>query len=213
MNINLLAKLTLLGLAYIYTTKLIDTFYHGIFTPVSLAGIVVGLNILAGLAQLLFFIALFQQVVPQDKQVLRSAASLAIIGSALGLLPKFLAMALLFQHQSLSFLIRNAEYVRAFGPWLAVVLLLAFSLIFICDYRFVNGKSLKYGFTAGAIGWFIMAVAQSLAVINYLAAGRLVWLTDLFALGPLVFVTASTITFLSLSIFYMTFIRYRPKEY
>ena len=53
MNINLLAKLTLFGLAYIYTAKLIDTLYHGTFSHAVTAGTVVGLNILAGLAQLI----------------------------------------------------------------------------------------------------------------------------------------------------------------
>jgi hypothetical protein len=92
MNISLLAKLTFLGLAYIYTTKLIDTLYHGIFG-------------------------------------------------------------------------------------------------------------------AGAIGWFIMAAAQTLVVINYLSAGRLVWLADLFSAGPFVFVTVTSVTFLCLFVFYLTFAR------
>ena len=77
MNINALAKLTLFGLAYIYTAKLMDTVYHGIFRPVAVAGTVVGLNLLAGLVQLLFFIVLYRQFVPKDKQALRIAAWLS----------------------------------------------------------------------------------------------------------------------------------------
>jgi hypothetical protein len=207
MNINKLAKLTLFGLAYIYTVKLINTLYHGIFRPASVTGMVVGLNILAGLVQLLFFIALYRQFVPKDKQVLKIAAWLAIIGSALGLLPKLLAMALLFQQQSLFFFIHRSTQVKAFCPWLAAVLLLAFSLLFFFDYRFRHNRPLKWAFVAGATGWFIMTSAQSLVVINYLTAGRLVWLADLFAAGPIFFVTASSLTFMSLSFFYLTFAR------
>ena len=59
MNVNTLAKLTLFGLAYIYTTKLIDTLYHGIFRPAPLVGTIVGLNILAGMVQLLVFSSSF----------------------------------------------------------------------------------------------------------------------------------------------------------
>lgn len=207
MNINTLAKLTLFGLVYIYTVKLIDTLYHGIFRPASVAGAVVGLNILAGLIQLLFFIALYRQFVPKDKQILRVAAWLSIIGSALSLLPKLLAIALLFQQQPLFFFIRRGAQVKAFCPWLAAVFLLAFSLLFFFDYRFRHDRPLKCAFVAGAAGWFIMASVQSLVVINYLTAGRLVWLADLFAAGPIVFVTASSLTFLSLSIFYLIFAR------
>lgn len=207
MNINTLAKLTFFGLAYIYTAKLIDTLYHGIFRPFAVAGTVVGLNILAGLVQLLFFIALYRQFVPKTKQILRIAAWFAIIGSFSGMLPKLLAMHRLFQQQSLFFIIHFGSQIKAICPWLAAVLLLAFSLIFFFNYRFRQNKTLKYAFAAGAVGWFIMASAQSLVVINYLAAGRLIWLVDLFAAGPIVFVTASSLTFLSLSFFFLTFAR------
>jgi hypothetical protein len=208
MNINTLAKVTLLGLAYIYTVKLIDTFYHGIFRPVAVAGTVVGLNLLAGLAQLLFFIVLYRQFVSKEEQALKIAAWLAIIGSAVGLLPKLVAMGLLFQTQALFFFIRHSAHISAFCPWLTAVLLLAFSLSFFLNDRFKRHKPLKYAFAAGAAGWFVMATVQSLVVINYLTAGRLVWLADFFAAGPIVFVIASSITFLGLGLFYLTFARH-----
>jgi len=207
MKISLLAKLTFFGLAYIYTTKLIDTLYHGIFRPASLAGVVVGLNILAGLVQLLFFLVLYRQFVPKDKPALRTGACLAITGSAVGLLPKLLAMALLFQTPSLFFFIQHGAQIGAFCPWVKSVLLLTFSLIFISDYRIRHDKPLKRAFGAGVIGWFIMAAAQTLVVINYLSAGRLVWLADLFSAGPFVFVTTTSVTFLCLFVFYLTFAR------
>jgi hypothetical protein len=207
MNINILAKLTFFGLAYIYTAKLIDTFHHGIFRPAAVAGTVVGLSILAGLVQLLFFIVLGRQIVPNDKALLSIAAWLAIIGSALGLLPKLLAMALLFKQQSLFLFIRHGTQISVFCPWLAAVLLLAFSLKFFFDSGFRCDKPLKLAFAAGATGWFIMAAAQSLVTVNYLSTGQLVWLADLFSAGPIVFVTSSSIGFLGLSFFYLTFAR------
>ena len=54
MNLHTLAKLSIIGLADIYTVRLISTIYHGIFRPAVVAGAVVGRNILAGLIQLLF---------------------------------------------------------------------------------------------------------------------------------------------------------------
>ena len=207
MNINTLAKLTLFGLAYIYTVRLIDTIYHGIFRPAAVAGTVVGLNIMAGLVQLLFFIVLCQQFVPEDKPALRTASWLAIIGSGIGLLPKLLAMAVLFQPQPLFFFIRYRAQITAFCPWMTAVLLLAFSLVFFFDHGFRHDKPLKRAFGAGAAGWFIMAATQSLVIINYVTAGRLVWVADLFAAGPIVFVTVSFLTFLGLSVFYLTFAR------
>ena len=60
MNINTLARLALIGLVYIYVSKLIDTLFHGLFRPVAFAGIIVGLNILAGIAQFTFFFSPLQ---------------------------------------------------------------------------------------------------------------------------------------------------------
>ena len=205
MNISTVAKLTLFGLAYIYMAKLIDTIYHGIFTPAVIAGMVVGLNIIAGLVQLLFFIVLFQQFVPEDKPALKVASWLAIIGSGIGLLPKLLAMAVLFQLQPLFFFIRYRAQITAFCPWLTAVLLLAFSLTFFFNFGFRRDKPLKRAFAAGTAGWFVMVAAQSLVIINYMTAGRLVLVADLFAAGPIVFVIVSSFTFLALSVFYLTF--------
>lgn len=205
MKISTVAKLTLFGLAYIYTIKLIDTIYHGIFRSAAAAGTVVGLNIMAGLVQIIFFIVLYQQFVPEDKPALRTASWLSIIGSAIGLLPKLLAMAVLFQPKSLFFFIRHRAQITAFCPWMTAVLLLTFSLIFFFDHGFRNDKPLKKAFGAGAAGWFIMAAAQSLVIINYMTAGQLVLVADLFAAGPFVFVTVSSLTFLGLSIFYLAF--------
>ena len=205
MKISTVAKLTLFGLAYIYTIKLIDTIYHGIFRPAAVAGTVVGLNIMAGVVQLIFFIVLYQQFVPEDKPALRTASWLAIIGSTVGLLPKLLAMIVLFQPQPLFFFIRCGTQVGAFCPWLTAVLLLAFSLVFFFDRGLRHNKPLKMAFGAGAFGWLIMAATQSLVIINYVTASRLVWVANLFATGTIVFVTVSSLTFLGLSVFYLTF--------
>jgi hypothetical protein len=207
MNLNTLAKLTLIGLAYIYAVKLIDTLYHGIFRSSAVAGMVVGLNILAGSVQLLFFIVLYGQFVPKGNQTLSVAACFAIIGSLLGMLPKLLAMNLLFQQQAFFFLLRCGKQIEALCPLLAATLLLAFCLLFFFHYQFRQDSPLRYAFAAGAFGWFIMASAQSLVAINYLSAERLTWLVDLFDAGPIVFVAASSLTFLCLGIFYLTFAR------
>ncbi|MBW1693848.1 MAG: hypothetical protein JRJ41_06775 [Deltaproteobacteria bacterium] len=130
-----------------------------------------------------------------------SQESVAIFGSAVSLLPKLLAMAFLFQPQSLFFFIRHGTQIGAFYPWLAAVLLLIFSLIFFFDSGFRRDKSLKRAFAAGAAGWFVMASAQSLVIFNYLTDGRLVWLADLFVVGPIVFMISSSVTLLGLNVF------------
>ena len=204
MSISTLAKLTLFGLAFIYTAKLVDTFYHGIFDHVAAAGAVVGLNILTGVIQLVFFIFLFQHSMTVKKPTLKMAARLAITGSFLALIPKLLAMVILFQPEPLFFFIHHGTKIAVFCPLLASMLLLTFSLIFFFDYRFSPDKALRNAFAAGAAGWFIMAAAQFLVVVNFLS-GAPVWLAKLLYAGPIAYVTASSLSFLALSILYLTF--------
>ena len=175
---------------YVCTVKLIDTLYHGIFSPSAVAMVVIGLNILAGLIQLSFFVELYRQFVPKDKQALMVAALLAIIGSAVAMLPKFLAMALLLQKPVLFILMRYGNQIRVLCTWLSARLLSVFCMIFLSTYRFNKNSSLKYAFGFGAIGWLIMASAQFVVLLNYLTAGGWNGLSNLFTAGPLVFATA-----------------------
>ena len=50
--------------------------------------------------------------------------------SAVALLPKLMAMSVLFQVEPLFFFIRHGSLIGAFSPWVAEVLLLKFGLVF-----------------------------------------------------------------------------------
>ena len=205
LKISTLAKLALIGLVYVYTVKLIDTLYHGIFSPSAVAVTVVALNILAGLIQITFFVELYRQFVPKDNQVLIGAAWLSIIGSTIAMPPKFLAMALLVQKQFLFNFLRSGNQIRVICPSLSATLLCVFCIIFLIKYRFNKNRSLKYAFAFGAFGWLIMTSAQFLVLVNYFTAGRWNGLANLFTAGPHLFVTASSLTLLSLCFFYYKF--------
>ena len=166
---------------------------------------VVALNIRAGLIQISFFVELYRQLVPKDNQVLIGAAWLSIIGSTIAMLPKFLAMALLVQKQFLFNFLRYGNQIRVFCPWLSATLLSVFCIIFLLKYRFNENRSLKYAFAFGAFGWLIMTSAQFLVLVNYFTAGRWNGLANLFTAGPHLFVTASSLTLLSLCFFYYKF--------
>jgi hypothetical protein len=114
-------------------------------------------------------------------------------------------MAVLFQPEPFFFFVGHRAQIAAFCPWVTALLLLAFSLVFFFDHGFSHEKPLKLAFGAGAAGWFIMAATQSLAIINYFTAGRLIWVADLFAAGPIVFAVVSSISFLGMSVFFLIF--------
>jgi hypothetical protein len=207
MKLNTLAKLALIGLFYIYIIKLIDTLHNGILGTVAFVGIIAGFNILAGIAQFLFFIALYRYFISANERKLQNVGILAIIGSAIGLLPKFSALAVLLQHQSLFSFIRLGSQIGAFCPWLSALFLLSFCSIVLLDSDIRQNTVFKRAFTAVVAGWLIMFAAHSLVLINYFHAGRLVWLVDLINSGLIIFVITSTTTFICLLVFYKAFIK------
>jgi hypothetical protein len=207
MKLNTLAKLALIGLFYIYIIKLIGTLYHGIFGPVAYVSIIAGFNILAGIAQFLFFIALYKCFLSVDGKQLQYAGMLAIFGSGIGLLSKLFALAVLIQHQSLFFLVRHGSQIGAFCPWLSALFLLAFCSIVLLDSDIRKNIDFKRAFTAGVVGWSIMFFAHSLVLINFLSADRLVLMTDLMGIGPFIFIVPSTVALVCLLVFYKDFIK------
>lgn len=204
-KITSLARLAQAGLIYIYFSKLIDTIYHGIFTPEAFAGIVVIFNILAGIVQLVFFIALYNYFNTKNEKKLHHAGIMAIIGSSVSLLPKFLAFAILFQHESLFFLIRNGNQIAAFGPWFSAFCMIAFCATILFDKKMRINPNLKKALTFGMLGWSIMFMAQTAVIINYMRNGQLVWLANLINSGLILFVIMSTATFICLFFFYQKF--------
>ena len=212
MSIPSLAKLSFIGLVYVYAVKMTDSFFHGIFRPAALAGVIVALSILAGIVQFLFFVEFYRKLVPQGKLSLKIAAWFSICGAAAGLLPKFLAMSLLLQIPILFPLIRHSQPISAFCPWLSATLLFLFGFTFSIEYQRNGNRNLFFALTAGAAGWLVIAAAQSLVAVNFLTSGRVVWLTDLFEAGPVVFVAVSSFALLGLSIFFLSFSEALPSH-
>lgn len=210
-KLSRLAGYTLAGLIYIYFSKLIDTIYPGIFRPAALAGAVVGLNILAGLTQVLFFVALTRWNRINGQAGLVRAARLGLVGAVVGLAPKFLALALLLQPAWLqSWLLAHGRATAAWTPLIKAVCLTGFSLAFAASPARPRGDRLAGAFAAGLAGWSIMALVHSLVLLNLLTSGGLNRLTGLLGKGPLAYVLPATASLICLGWFHWVFVRLTP---
>ena len=209
MKLHALARLTLLGLIYVYTIRMVGTFSPGAFESIPVVGVIVGFNMLAGIVQVFFFVSLLKKKLLTEKPALRNAAWFAVIGSSIAMLPKFIAGAMLFQAPTLLYVVLYSGSISAWCPWLSSLLLFIFSLICYLYFDPVYYQPHRRSFLFGAVGWLVMTIAQSMVLVNYMASGRLVWLADLFKAGPILFIIASFISLVCLSLFYLDFAR-RP---
>jgi len=205
MNLPHAAGAALAGLTYIFVVKTIDTLWHGIFAPPLLTTVVVALNILAGLAQLIFYIQLFRQMTSPDGPALRFGAWLGILGSILSLLPKLLALAVLHQKPIFFFYLRQGAHLAAFGPWLAAVLLFICCAIFFFNIGPGREPDLRRAFGAGATGYGVMALVLSVVLVNHLSGVRIAWSAGQTGLSQLIFLSTALFTYLAVAYFYTRF--------
>ena len=206
-RLNILAMFALIGVVYIFASKLTSTLFQGFYGPAAFAGVVIGLNILAGAAQLLFFIELYRVFVSRNKSGLRNAGIWAVAGSAIALAPKLTALGIYFGLESLYFLIKNNGSIGIFFPWLSSFLLFSACLTVLIDSDIRQNADAKKAFAAGAIGWFLLFAVQTLVFVYYLSGEKLAWLDALLRSGRILFVGTSTAAILCLVLFYRAFIR------
>ena len=209
MNLSRVAGAALAGLTYVFAVKSIDTLWHGIFEPSALTATVAGLNILAGLTQLNFYIHLLRCLAPPGRPGLRLAAWSGIAGSTIGLLPKLLAIAALHQNPSLFFFLKQGQAIAAFGPWLAAVLLFICCIVFFLESRPGREPPLRWAFGVGAAGYLVMALVLSAVLVNFLAGSRTIWSAGQVATGLTLFIATAAFTYLAVAYFYVALIRRR----
>lgn len=209
LNLSLVSRAALIGLTYIYAVKIIDTFWHGLFTQPALALSVAGLNILAGIAQLVFYVKLPSAIILTNRPLLLLAGWLGITGSAISILPKLLALALLYQKALFFPLLRNGHLVALFSPWLGAVLLFSCCMIFFLNSSSLQTTCSRRALAAGAAGYFTMAVVLSFIVVNYFSGVRHEWSNGQIGIHPVIFLATVTFTYLGAAYFFGSFIHFR----
>lgn len=161
------ARLAFIGLSYIYIVKFIDTLWHGIFVIPTISFVVVCLNILAGIAQFLFFYKLKSST--SNSGILAEIAGwTGMLGALINILPKLLALSVLLQFYFSFNLINNSQLIAVLSPWLGNVMLFCCCLIFsLLTIKIWNSK--RRSFLFGAIGYMILTVMFSMLALNYLS--------------------------------------------
>lgn len=161
------ARLAFIGFSYIYIVKFIDTLWHGIFVIPTISFVVVCLNILAGIAQFLFFYKLKSST--SNSGILAEIAGwTGMLGALINILPKLLALSVLLQFYFSFNLINNSQLIAVLSPWLGNVMLFCCCLIFsLLTIKIWNSK--RRSFLFGAIGYMILTVMFSMLALNYLS--------------------------------------------
>jgi hypothetical protein len=197
------ARLAFIGLSYIYIVKFIDTLWHGIFTNPVISFVVVGLNILAGIAQFLFFYKL-KSLSSNGGIFAQFAGWMGIIGALINILPKILALSVLLQFYFSFKLIKNSQLIAVLSPWLGAVMIFCCCLIFsLLNVKVWSNKTRSFLF--GATGYMILSVTYSMLVLNYLSGPQVNWQVGEIGTSLTYFIISALFSFLCIAHFYTGF--------
>lgn len=197
------ARLAFIGLSYVYIVKLIDTLWHGIFANPGVAFVVVSLNILAGIAQFLFFYKL-RYSTSNSGIFAHIAGWLGIIGALLNILPKVLALSALLQFYFSFRLIKNSQLIAVLSPWLGAVMLFCCCLIFFLLTVKVWSKKNRF-FLLGTVGYMIITVIFSMLALNSFSGVQVDWQEGEIGMNIKYFIISASFSFLCVAYFYSGF--------
>ena len=203
LTLSFSARLAFIGLSYIYIVKFIDTLWHGTFSYPAISFSIFCLNILAGIAQLLFFYKL-KTSTSNSVIFAHIAGWTGVIGALINFLPKLLALSVLLQFYFSSKLIKNSQLIAVLSPWLGAVMLFCCCLIFsLLTVKIWNSKTRFFLF--GAIGYMILTVTFSLLVLNFFSGSQVNWQDGEIGMGLTYFIISASVSFLCIAYFYSGF--------
>ena len=197
------ARLALIGLAYVYTVKLLDTVWHGIFSFPPLSFTVVALNIWAGIAQFLFFYTL--KVSISQRTLFTDIGGWAgVAGAVINLFPKLLALSSLLHYYFSIALPRYSQAIAVLGPWVGAVLLCCCCLMLsLSSVESLNEK--KRYFVAGTIGYLIVVGISSTLLYRFVSGSPVRWQQGEIGTSTASFIVTASAAFLCIAYFYSGF--------
>ena len=205
LSLSSCARLAFIGVAYVYLTKFIDTLWHGVFSNPSISFTVVSLNIVAGVAQFLFFFKL-QSVSSNMGVSARLAGWAGTIGALINLLPKLLALSALLQFYFSFKLVMESDAIAVLSPWLSGVMLFCSCLIyFFLSFKIWRNKVRT--FLVGAIGYLTLAGTFSMVVVNFFFGVQVNWQVGESGLSLTYFIISASFSFLCIAYFFTGFFR------
>lgn len=197
------ARLAFIGLSYVYIVKFIDTLWHGIFANPVISFIVVCLNILAGIAQFVFFYKL-KSSASNSGIFAHIAGWTGMIGALINILPKILALSVLLQFYFSFKLIKNSQLIAELSPCLGAVMLFCCCLIFsFLTVKIWINKTRSFLF--GAIGYMILIVTFSMLVLHSFSGFQVNWQEGEIGSSLVYFIISASFSFLCIAYFYSGF--------
>lgn len=205
MSLQHSARLAFLGVTYVYLIKISATLLSvsGVFNSALMVTLIVGMNILAGLVQLLFFFMLRSEFKPTINQVQMIASWLGICGSIAALIPKLLSVAVLVQHPLFFKAIRLQHEIGLAAPLAAALLLFLCCVLFFMSLD--AGDLRQASFFFGLLGYSIMVTVYSFLVLNYWMGSSMQPVLAETGISRMALLFSASLSYLFIGIFFIRF--------
>ncbi len=203
MHLQRSAQLAFVGVTYVYVMKISDPLLTSImYTPLVIA-IVVGLNILAGVAQLVFFLLLRKDVKSAANTVHLIASWCGICGAVAALVPKLLSVAVLVQHPFFFTVIKLQHEIGLGGPLAGALLLFLCCALFFMSMGAGDPRLTSFFF--GLLGYSIMITVYSFVIWNYWSGAAMQAVLAEMGISRTAMLLSATASYLLIAAFFIRF--------
>ncbi len=173
------------------------------FANPAVSFVIVSLNILAGIAQFLFFYKLKSST--SGNGIFFGIAGWAgMIGSLINILPKMLALSVLLQFYFSFNLLKESQLIAVLSPWLGSVLLLCCCLLFSLLTAKIWATKTRV-FLVGAIGYMILAVTFSMLVVHFFSDSQFNWRDGEISASIEYFIISASLSYFCIAYFFAGF--------
>lgn len=174
MKIKQAALVTLVGMSVSFFLRSTGTLFPGILLSHYFFRFSVLIHFLAALLLLHFFLCLYRAFSIPANQKLRRAVLWAVWGTT-AVLPLHLKSILLVFHIPLFPLFVQYHHMDATLPLAGSALVLVFFIVFYRKMPAEKSRRLNNGIAAAGVGYFIFTLLHGVGFLNYMLAGKFVW--------------------------------------
>lgn len=211
-RLEIATLLAIFGISYTFILKTAGTYFPQIISNVFLVRGNVILFFLASAAVFFFFLTFYREYVKKDQIKLKNGTILALIGSSILLLTRFLSLIYVFNIRKFFVTDRMLTAIEVTVPLILGICILNFFYSFLRELSEKEGKVLKKPLFFATIGAGVFAVLQALAWIKvYLF--KFIFFDDLYS-NKIIFIGAGIplILFIFFTEMYFFFTFYKKQK-
>ena len=204
MGLKQTALLAMIGLCYIFLSRIIGSLFPAVFGNLLLARCSGVFSFLASTAVLVFFVSFLKDYVSHEQGLLRTASVLIIVGLSFVVVVHLKQILPLFDAHTFTFAAGSHNF-DVVVLWLSSVFMVFFFFVFYRQTNIRQLEKLKRAALIASLGSLLLALSRTYIAWRFFTTREVVWFSDVSAGAVIILIPISAIGFMSVLYFFVSF--------